>query len=271
MSGEVGEYLDGKGLEFNRPSDDALDPSTVATIEELHTAVLRAEAGRRFGGRNSHEIDEARSAEHAFLQERGFATYNDYRLRIRRSTVATSTTAVEGAVNPSEAAVSDSASLAAPSDQGVVAEAPEPEMAVASPDQPVTAGATNPSQQPAPLQAGPFIASLKRELDGYLAEQNALVEDRAAEILGAASRHAGEMLAQARRSLDQMDTFMAEATALASRMAAATESMLPVVAEVHASVSAVRAALRNVAVGASALVEPPTDEAAGPRSFPPSP
>ncbi len=69
--------------------DDVLDRETIDTIEELHSAVVQAEAEQRFGltrGRRPRPPVEAQAAEHAFLAVRGFATYNDFRLRIRRST-----------------------------------------------------------------------------------------------------------------------------------------------------------------------------------------
>jgi hypothetical protein len=52
---------------------------------------VRAEAEQRFGllrGKRTRQVAEAEAAEQAFLNEHGFATYNDFRLRIRRSTVA---------------------------------------------------------------------------------------------------------------------------------------------------------------------------------------
>jgi len=71
-------------------TDDVLSTDTIARIEELHTAVLWAEKERRFGmlrARRAEELRAAMSAEEEFLNEQGFATYNDYRLRIRRSQV----------------------------------------------------------------------------------------------------------------------------------------------------------------------------------------
>jgi len=72
-----------------RPAD-ALDPQTVEEIERLRSAVMQAEAEQRFGvGRTkrSELLVAAEEAERAFLNAHGFASYNDYRLRIRRSTV----------------------------------------------------------------------------------------------------------------------------------------------------------------------------------------
>jgi hypothetical protein len=69
---------------------DVLDRETIERIEELHAAVVRAEAEQRFGllrGKRTRQVAEAEAAEQAFLSENGFATYNDFRLRIRRSTV----------------------------------------------------------------------------------------------------------------------------------------------------------------------------------------
>jgi vacuolar-type H+-ATPase subunit H len=68
---------------------DVLDRETIDQIEELHGAVVRAEAEQRFGllrGKRTRQVAEAEAAEQAFLHQHGFATYNDFRLRIRRST-----------------------------------------------------------------------------------------------------------------------------------------------------------------------------------------
>jgi cell division septum initiation protein DivIVA len=68
---------------------DVLDRETIDQIEELHGAVVRAEAEQRFGllrGKRTRQVAEAEAAEQAFLNQHGFATYNDFRLRIRRST-----------------------------------------------------------------------------------------------------------------------------------------------------------------------------------------
>ncbi len=67
-----------------------LDRDTIEQIEELHAAVVRAEAEQRFGllrGKRTRQVAEAEAAEQAYLNAQGFATYNDFRLRIRRSTV----------------------------------------------------------------------------------------------------------------------------------------------------------------------------------------
>src|SRR5579872_3090275 len=70
---------------------ESLDSATISAIEALHAAVLKAEAEQRFGllrGRRSKQLTEAEDAEKEFLDANGFATYNDFRLRVRRSTPA---------------------------------------------------------------------------------------------------------------------------------------------------------------------------------------
>jgi len=70
---------------------ESLDSATISGIEALHAAVLKAEAEQRFGllrGRRSKQLTEAEEAENEFLERNGFATYNDFRLRVRRSTPA---------------------------------------------------------------------------------------------------------------------------------------------------------------------------------------
>jgi len=70
---------------------ESLDAATISGIEALHAAVLKAEAEQRFGllrGRRSKQLTEAEEAEKEFLDRNGFATYNDFRLRVRRSTPA---------------------------------------------------------------------------------------------------------------------------------------------------------------------------------------
>ena len=70
---------------------ESLDAATISGIEALHAAVLKGEAEQRFGllrGRRSKQLTEAEEAEKEFLDRNGFATYNDFRLRVRRSTPA---------------------------------------------------------------------------------------------------------------------------------------------------------------------------------------
>ncbi len=70
---------------------ESLDSATISAIETLHATVLKAEAEQRFGllrGRRTKQLTEAEEAENEFLERNGFATYNDFRLRVRRSTPA---------------------------------------------------------------------------------------------------------------------------------------------------------------------------------------
>jgi len=70
---------------------ESLDSATISAIEALHATVLKAEAEQRFGllrGRRTKQLTDAEEAEREFLDRNGFATYNDFRLRIRRSTPA---------------------------------------------------------------------------------------------------------------------------------------------------------------------------------------
>ena len=100
MQGEV-DWLETGTL----GADDVLDRETVDRIEELHAAVAHAEAEQRFGmlrGKRSAHFTEAEDAERAFLNSLGFASYNDYRLRIRRSTAATGWADERGADGRSE-------------------------------------------------------------------------------------------------------------------------------------------------------------------------
>jgi hypothetical protein len=159
MSGGVGEYLRQRGRAADEPADDALDPSTVARIEELHSASLNAEAERRFAplkGWRGQEPTEAKLAEEAFLNEHGFATYNDFRLRIRRSAVALP-------VGPDDAGEAD-----AWQDPGATADTPGATVAgidAGAAVSEVPAAKDAPLLAPVsalPLQTGPFMSALKR-------------------------------------------------------------------------------------------------------------
>jgi hypothetical protein len=91
MSSGIGEYFVRMRSATDEQTNDVLDTPTIERIEELHGAVVWAEKDRRFGmlrPRRDEEIRAARSAEEVFLNEHGFATYTDYRLRVRRSRVA---------------------------------------------------------------------------------------------------------------------------------------------------------------------------------------
>jgi hypothetical protein len=81
-------FLNRRRVTPEQPTDDVLSVETIARIEELHSTVLWAEKERRFGilrPRRGEELRAAVSAEQDFLNEHGFASYNEFRLRIRRS------------------------------------------------------------------------------------------------------------------------------------------------------------------------------------------
>ena len=81
---------DGGGGRTGFTGSDALGRETIDEIESLHAAAVRAEAEQRFGllkGRRPQQPTGAEAAELRFLARHGFASYTDFRLRIRRSTV----------------------------------------------------------------------------------------------------------------------------------------------------------------------------------------
>jgi hypothetical protein len=89
-SATYAESLNRRQVTPEQPTDDVLSVETISRIEELHSTVLWAEKERRFGmlrPRRAEELLAAQSAEQEFLDEHGFASYTDFRLRIRRSKV----------------------------------------------------------------------------------------------------------------------------------------------------------------------------------------
>ncbi len=252
MSGGIGDYLRERGRAVDQPVDDALDLATVVRIEELHSASLKAEAERRFAplkGWRGQEPTEAELADEAFLNEQGFASYNDFRLRIRRS-----------AVGPPGGA-DHAGGAEAGHDPGPSAEAPGAATAVraGAPASEAPAASEGPLPGPValPLQTGPFWAALKRELDGYLAFHVEMADARAAEVLDDASRQAAEMLASATRCLEESESLSWDAAALVERLGAVIESVLSPLAENRAAVEATMAELRDCALRSSTLAPSP--------------
>src|SRR5581483_3965593 len=234
MNGDVSEFLERRKAEAGLPVDDTLDPPTVARIEALHSAVLAAEAERRFskfGGRRSQELEDACTAEQAFLEAQGFASYNDYRLRIRRSAPAVAQLVGDAPSTGDETAETgyDGIACDAECPPGSV-EGEASTVPGGGPDRLVTSG-PQAAPQAASLQTGPFIAELKRELDAYLADQTEKTDARAAKIVEAASRRGAEMIAQARQRLEEAELLMSDATAVARSVTAPVEGFLSAVEE----------------------------------------
>jgi len=230
MSGDVSEFLERRKAEVGLPVDDTLDPPTVDRIEALHSAVLAAEAERRFskfGGRRAQELEDARAAEQEFLDAQGFASYNDYRLRIRRS--AAVVTPVVGDAPSSGDDAGAAGNREAPCDPGGPCgpvDGEVPAVPDAGPEQLVTSGVAQAVPAVAPLQTGPFMAELKRELDAYLTDQSKIADARAARIVEDASRRGADVVAHARRRLEEAELLMAQATGLAQQMSASTAGFL---------------------------------------------
>ncbi|HVM63613.1 MAG TPA: hypothetical protein VMU14_02045 [Acidimicrobiales bacterium] len=91
MNNGIGEYLRSRGAVWDDAPGDVLDADTIWKIEQLQTAVLELEGERRFGrsSARSGELEALQKEVQALLEEHGFASYNDYRLCVRRARAAT--------------------------------------------------------------------------------------------------------------------------------------------------------------------------------------
>jgi hypothetical protein len=210
------------------PADDVLDSATIARIEELHNAVLEAEAERRFGRRRTHELEDARATEQEFLDTHGFASYNDYRLRIRRS--GTAVVAPQAGDRPF-VADDNGASVDAALPPGSAHESPAPDgnalpLADGGPERVSEAQDTCASSALSALRPGPLLAAFESGLDEYVARQTELADIKVVKVLDNANRRAADILAHARTSVDDAEALVAEAIAVAERMVAVMDELL---------------------------------------------
>ena len=285
----------------SRRMRDVLDRETIDRIEELHGAVVRSEAEQRFGllrGKRTRQVAEAEAAEQAFLSANGFATYNDFRLRIRRST------ALQGPATEAEVTWDvddfepDYGNVASGSGWGL---RPDPEDSSTpvdtdiedtdddfdegfDDDQPEEGSApmgSLPETAPAPASAPsssqapraetaptappdfrritePLFASLQAETDRYVGARLEEAERQAADIVARASREANEILSQAARAREA-------AKAMADEVARRSEAFLSLTEELPARVSSVRdgitaelRSLREVVDSSTGPVRPPS-------------
>jgi hypothetical protein len=236
---------------------DVLDRATIDTIEELHSAMLQAEAEQRFGlfgGRRSAHLGEAEAAERAFLAEHDFATYNDYRLRIRRSTVsrpaparppaaATEAVAGNGRREQDEAEMTTAR----------VGEVPTPVLPWTNPGRPELTTGRPPSIEPQPApKSGEFQTASTQLLDDVRAEAAGWVSSRietadaqSAEIVDRATREAAELVERANGVYEMTQALVREVTRRAEAIVDATTHVPAAVAQTRERVTAVLTELRT--------------------------
>jgi len=185
-----------------------LDRETVRRIEELHAVVLQTEAAQRFGlfrGKKSAEFADAEAAELAFLNEQGFASYTDFRLRIRRSGIestAAPALAPPPAAPPQPARLADDGNVAMldiadppgpgrPDDRGNLPPM-EPEQPAREHPRQLTAA---PSDFAAVVQAyDVFCTRLGAEMDEFVHARLELAERDASEAFDTAAQEAAQLL-----------------------------------------------------------------------------
>jgi len=197
-------------LPDDSPRADTLHPATVAEIERLRTAVLNAEAEQRFGvghGRRSDLVLAAEEAERTFLNAHGFATYNDYRLRIRRSTVI-SASSVGGATSTPDASLTEPDDVAADTPTGPDAADVEAESDSAVAVDRAVESLPRPQLDGAPAGAAGehlhafasvFVAAVITATDEMVASVIDAAEAQAATTLAQASTQAADITERAER------------------------------------------------------------------------
>jgi hypothetical protein len=190
----IGDYLRSRGAVWDDAPDDVLDAGTIWKIEQLQGAVLELEGERRFGrspGR-SGELEALQDEVQALLEAHGFTSYNDYRLRVRRSRAATTVDP-----RPAAPAVPPAPRAGAAPEPYLEADGPEPYLEADGPEptadannhpegappparEPaeglvvlgqVPAGTATPSADAAVTRAEEFALALRREFDRQLTER----------------------------------------------------------------------------------------------------
>jgi len=179
-----------------RPAD-ALDPRTVDEIERLRSAVMHAEAEQRFGvgrTRRTELLVAAEEAERAFLNAQGFASYNDYRLRIRRSTViATANVGPISAMPDIPTSGPDGVAADTPAESGIPSARPRSDSHAAADLAVDTLPSGRIDAAPQDVEATEFSSLV----DAYSTAIATATDERAAAIIDAAEAQATDILAEA--------------------------------------------------------------------------
>jgi hypothetical protein len=238
---------------------DVLDRATIDTIEELHSTVLQVEAEQRFGlfgGRRSARLEEAEAAERAFLAGHDFATYNDYRLRIRRSTVSPPAPAAPPTAATEEVAGNSprdqDETMDAEAITGVGRKAPTAAPAGSNPGPPeLGAGRPSTETQPSP-QSDEFQTTSAQLLDNVRAEAASWVASRietldaqSAEILDRATREAAELVARANGVYEMTQALVDDVTRRAEALVKATSEVPAAIAQTRERVTTVLNEMRT--------------------------
>jgi hypothetical protein len=223
-------------LEDPAPSStagDILDPDTIDMIEELHSAVVRAEAEQRFGlirGRRTHPPVEAHAAEQAFLAAHGFATYNDFRLRIRRSTAR--------AVDTTDTLAGGGSDVTAENSVGRLDDRP--------PRADVTPADGVESANDLRRRIHALRSAFQEDATELISVQIEQVDRQAGLIVGEASKEAADIIGQARRAHEAVAALIKDVTRQAEQLLAAT-------ADLSALIDGARAPTGNVRHGLGEL------------------
>ncbi len=209
-----------------------MDRDTINTIEELHSAVMRADAERRFGpirGKRTTAPTDAQAAEQAFLAQHGFATYNDFRLRIRRST----------------ASPADTVDPAAGTDDGMAAEGAGARPADLSPPATVTPPQRDRAETPNEFRRRieALCGAFQNDAEELIAVRLDDVERQAGLIVDQASSEAAEIIGRATRAHDAVTAVVEDVTHQAEHLLAVIGDLPGRVDDVRTKTGAVLRAL----------------------------
>jgi hypothetical protein len=219
---------------------DALDRTTIETIEELHSEVVQAEAEQRFGllrGRRSAQLADAQAAEEAFLSQHGFATYNDYRLRIRRSTISSpDPDEVQG--EPARTDRHDERNEIAEVQPIPTEVVPEPvitppSLPMAPQWEPVRPAS---GWQPAPSgefssESAPLLDAIRAGAEAWVTSRLEQAEIRCAEIIDRATREAAELVGRATGVSEMTQALVSDVTSRAEAVASVTSELASLIAQ----------------------------------------
>jgi hypothetical protein len=220
--------------------DDVLDAEAINRIEELHSAtVVWAQSEHRFGiwGKRASSTSEAEAAEQAYLAERGFASYNDFRLRIRRSTVTSALPIPPGPPRrggqPMTDHTEDLEDLPAPLGASACGDG----VGSAARDDEDAAG------EQLRRRIAPLVAAFQADADRLMILRTEQVELQTAQILSRASEESAEILRRSTAEYDAVVALVEEALRRFEHLVALTDGLPAMIGGARDEAASIRRAL----------------------------
>jgi hypothetical protein len=231
-----------------KESEDALDAEVISKIEELHSAaVVWGQAEHRFGiwGKRGPSTSEAEEAEQAYLAEHGFATYNDFRLRTRHSTLTLALPTPPPPPHWAEHPVGNhSEDLEGPPEPGAVSARGDDWDPALSHD--------GYAADQLRRRIAPLVAAVQADADRLITLQIEQLELRTAQILSRASEEAAEILHRATQHYDAVLALVEEPLRRTDHLVALTDGISTMIGDAQDEVAALSRALGELAAPSAA-------------------